>query len=578
MDEKKRNDDALFEALNKAKKKKRRKRWLTALIIIGIIVIALMITVTVLRRKVDARVATDEDKVLSKEAAYGSISTRVSGSGNIEDVDTETVTVPEGVEIDEVVVTANTKLREGDAIATLDLTSVLSTMAAVQDEIGELDKQLAEAKNDNVSSTLSAGVNGRLKKLYITPQADVAACMVENGALALISLDGKMAAEIENESLKSGDKVTVERADGKQLEGTVEKNVNGIATVLVTDNGPELDEQVRILDADGKLLGKAGLTIHSLFRLTGFAGTVAYISARENQDVYPATTICTLTNTATGARYNSILKQRGEKEETLLELLTLYQRGALCAPFDGTVIRIDYDENSSSANTAAPASTAQSDMSSYASAFGFSYPTASAGTTTAAKSSDEETDGIAVVKMAPDKSMKVSISVDENDILSLEKGQLAEVTIESVGKQAFTGLVTEVDRNAASGTSGTGAYAAEVTFAKEKGMLGGMTAEVVISIQGTDNVLIIPTDAVNKTAAGAFVYTEYDEETKQFGGITPIEVGISNDDDTEVRSGLKEGMTVYYTEKKEDLFFMMMGGPNGMNGRPNSRPGGSYPG
>ncbi len=77
MDEKKRNDDALFEALNKAKKKKRRKRWLTALIIIGIIVIALMITVTVLRRKVDARVATDEDKVLSKEAAYGSISTRV---------------------------------------------------------------------------------------------------------------------------------------------------------------------------------------------------------------------------------------------------------------------------------------------------------------------------------------------------------------------------------------------------------------------------------------------------------------------------------------------------------------------
>ena len=100
-----------------------------------------------------------------------------------------------------------------------------------------------------------------------------------------------------------------------------------------------------------------------------------------------------------------------------------------------------------------------------------------------------------------------------------------------------------------------------------------MTAEVVINIQGTDNVLIIPTDAVNKTAAGAFVYTEYDEETKQFGGITPIEVGISNDDDTEVRSGLEEGMTVYYTEKKEDLFFMMMGGPNGMNGRPNSRPG-----
>ena len=89
MDEKKRNDDALFDALNKAKKKKRRKRWLTALIIIGIVVIALVITVSVLRKKVDARVAADEDAVLSRQAVLGSISTRVSGSGNIEDVDTE---------------------------------------------------------------------------------------------------------------------------------------------------------------------------------------------------------------------------------------------------------------------------------------------------------------------------------------------------------------------------------------------------------------------------------------------------------------------------------------------------------
>ena len=585
MDEKKRNDDALFEALNKARKKKRRKRWLTALIIIGIVVIALVITVSVLRKKVDARVAADEDAVLSQQAFLGSISTRVSGSGNIEDVDTEIVTIPEGVEIDEVVVKANTRLQKGDVIATLDLTSVLSTMATVQDEITELDDQLADAKNDSVPSTLSAGVTGRLKKLYLTPQADVAACMVENGALALISLDGKMAAEIESADLKSGNKVTVERADGKQHEGTVEKNVNGIATVLVTDNGPELDEQVRILDAEGKNLGEAKLTIHSLFRLTGYAGTAAYISARENQDVYPATTICTLTNTATGARYNSILKQRSEKEDTLLELLGLYQGGALCAPFDGTVIRIDYDEDKNS-STAASGAAAQSSMSSYGAAFGVSGSTASA-SSSASNSGEEEVDGVAVVKMAPDKSMKVSISVDENDLLSLEKGQLAEVTIESVGEQTFSGIVTEVDRSAANSSAGVTSYAAEVTFAKEKGMLGGMTAEVVINIQGTENVLIIPTDAVNKTAMGAFVYTEYDEENKRFGGITPVETGISNDDFTEIRSGLQEGTTVYYTEKKEENPFMMMGGPGGMSGgmtvrpsggRPNSGPGGGFPG
>ena len=52
MDENRRNDDALFAALNRAKKKKKRKRWFTALAIIAVIAVALMITVNVLQKKV----------------------------------------------------------------------------------------------------------------------------------------------------------------------------------------------------------------------------------------------------------------------------------------------------------------------------------------------------------------------------------------------------------------------------------------------------------------------------------------------------------------------------------------------
>ena len=563
MDENRRNDDALFAALNRAKKKKRRKRWFTALAIIAVIAVALMITVNVLQKKVEKKVAVNEDEVLSYQAEYGSVSTRVSGSGNIEDVDTEIITVPEGVEIDDVVVKANTRLKEGDVIATLDLNSVLSAIASVQNEINELDSQLKEAGNDSASETVSAGVNGRLKKLYITEQSDVAACMVENGALALISLDGKMAAEIKNNSLKSGDRVTVEREDGSMLEGNVEKNVDGTATVLVTDNGPKPDETVRILDGEGEELGKASLFVHIPFRVTGYIGTVSYVSAVENQEVYPTSMICSLTNTATSARYNSILKQRGEKEETLLELLGLYQGGALRAPFDGSVIRIDYEEHQ---NEGAKPVTggAQSSMGSYASFFGMSVSTGPA--VSSMNDDDGDVEGTAVVKMAPDQSMKVSIHVDENDILSLEKGQAAEVTLEAAGDRVFEGTVTDVDRSA-SGDSGEASYAAEITFAKETGMLGGMTAEVVINIQGNENVLIVPTDAVNKTAVGAFVYTEYDEETKTFGGMTTVEPGIANDDYTEIRSGLEEGMTIYYTKKEElNPFLMMMNGTGGYPG------------
>ena len=558
MDEKKRTDDALFAALNKSKKKKKRKTAITALIIIAIIAVALLITVNVLRRRVDASIARDQDEVLRYDAAYGAISTRVSASGIIEDVDTEVVSVPEGVEIDEVVVRAGNVLHEGDVVATLDLTTVLSSMATVQSEIEELDKELADAGNDKVASSVRAGAAGRVKRIFVAPQDDVASCMVENGALALISLDGKMAVDFENSALTAGQAVSVEREDGSVIAGTVDKNVGGTVTVLVTDNGPRLDEAVRILDADGNELGAGELYIHSVFRVTGFAGTVSTVSARENQQVYASSSICSLSNTSYSAPYNSILKQRKDKEDTLLELLGLYQGGALRAPFDGTVLRVDYDADE--ADTAAQSATpSYSGMDSYYSYFMGGTTTTP---TTATTADTSNIAGTAVVTMARDESMLVRISVDESDILSLEKGQIAEVSIDSVGAEKLGGVVTEVDRTADS-TSGVSSYSAEVTFAKGAGMLSGMTADVVINIEGTENVLIVPTDAIHKTSAGAFVYTSYDEETKQYGGMTPVELGISNDEFTEIRSGLEEGTTVFYTEKEVDFFAMMMGGPRG---------------
>ncbi len=568
MDEVRKNDDALFEALNKAKRRKRRRRWITVLVILAIVASGILYAVNVLRKRVEASMATEGDEVLTYDASIGSISTRVSGSGTIEDVDTEKVTVPEGVEIDEVMVKSNDKLRKGDLIATLDLTSVLSTMASVQEELNELDKELASSSGDRVNTNVTAGVSGRVKKIYAKAKTDVAACMVENGALALISLDGKMAAEFENDSLSAGDKVRVERANGNVIDGSVEKRVGDLVTVLVTDNGPEVDEEVRILNENGVELGSGTLTIHSVFRVTGFTGTVSQVTFGENMLVNAASILFNLTDTGYSAHYNSVLRERKEKEKTLLELLGLYQGGALRAPFDGSILRIDYDENDKTATgaNASAASAGQTGMTSYGmySAMGSTATdVAATGTTTATAKEDE--DGIVIVTMAPDISMLVNIDVDEADILSLEIGQPAEVTIESVGENHFDGIVTDVDRTANS-SGGVTTYSAEVTFAKEKGMLSGMSADVIVNIQGSENVLIVPADAIHRTSAGAFVYTSYDEETKTFGGNMPVEVGISNDDFAEIRSGIEEGTTVFYTEKEEDNFYMMMGGP-GMNGR-----------
>ena len=254
MDEFQRKDDALFDALNKSKKKKRRRRLITVLVIVGVVVVALLIGISILRKKVEARMSLMDTEVLNYTAAYGNISTRVSSSGTIEDVDTEQITVPKGVKVEKVTARTNNALKEGDVIATVDLSTVISAMASVQEKIDKLDEELKKASSDQVSAAVPAGTNGRVKRVYVQKDDDVAACMVENGALALISLDGYLAVEFENSSLAAGDVVQVQREDGSMLQGKMLElagAVNCAADLKATELWPTAGtEQIFAWDPD----------------------------------------------------------------------------------------------------------------------------------------------------------------------------------------------------------------------------------------------------------------------------------------------------------------------------------------
>ena len=104
-------------------------------------------------------------------------------------------------------------------------------------------------------------------------------------------------------------------------------------------------------------------------------------------------------------------------------------------------------------------------------------------------------------------------------------------------------------------------------IAKEEGMLAGMSASTTISIEGVENALLIPVDALNRTSSSYYVYTSYDAETNTLSGMKEVTVGISNANYVEITSGLSEGDVIYYTEQ-EDMFasFMPSGmGDGGMN-------------
>ena len=524
MEEQQKTGEALFDKLSQEKKQRRRKRLRRVIIIVAVIFVALVMVVSHLRKNVDARFAATQKDVQSYTVAPGTIHTLVSGSGVLDQVDEEDVTVPAGVEVDEVIAEAGDAVAKGDLLAKVDMASVVDTLSSTQDQIKTLDKKINSAKSDTASTSVTTSVGGRVKKIYAQVGDNVVSSVTENGALALLSVDGYMAVDITAEGCTRGDAVTVTLSDGTAVEGTVESATLGTVTVLVTDNGPALDEQITVADAAGKTLGTGKLYIHSPVAVTGYVGTVKSISCKENANVTAGSTLMTLRDTKTSANFDALLRQRQDLEDTLTGLLTIYRDGAVLASQDGLVTSVEYDEDTATSAT--------------------------------------ETQ---ILTLYPQKQMTVTISIDETDILSLKEGQEAQITVSSVSDDAFTGSVTSISKVADTST-GVTRYSAEVTLDREEGMLVGMTADVDVRIEGTENALIIPVDALHQNSASYYVYTGYDEAQKRYTGRTEVTIGMQNDDDVEITSGLKEGDTVYYTEADSGGFgdFMVM--PGGMNG------------
>ena len=87
-------DEALFQALGKSKRAKRRRVLRTVIIVVCILAAGATGGVIYLRRQVREQFASTGQEVLSAAAERGSISTVVSGSGTLMNVDTETSAPP----------------------------------------------------------------------------------------------------------------------------------------------------------------------------------------------------------------------------------------------------------------------------------------------------------------------------------------------------------------------------------------------------------------------------------------------------------------------------------------------------
>ncbi len=141
--------------------------------------------------------------------------------------------------------------------------------------------------------------------------------------------------------------------------------------------------------------------------------------------------------------------------------------------------------------------------------------------------------------------VQLTIQVDELDILTVKNGLEAQVTLDAMKGQSFTGTIKKID-TVGTNDGGNTKFAVTVTLPREKAMLDGMNASVKIITRTSEAAVTIPAAALVEDGGKTYVSTAYDEDEDVLGGLVEVETGVSDGELVEILSGLSLGDSYYY--------------------------------
>jgi len=152
------------------------------------------------------------------------------------------------------------------------------------------------------------------------------------------------------------------------------------------------------------------------------------------------------------------------------------------------------------------------------------------------------------------KSKLATITLNEVDVSKIDLGQKVTLTFDAVDGLTITGEVAEMD-GVGTVSQGVVSYALKISFDTDDPRIKpGMSVSAAIITATKQDILIVPSSAIKTNANGSYVEMfstpivtlpvtagsqGFTSQTKPIE--VPVEIGISNDTQTEITSGLKEG-------------------------------------
>ena len=372
----------------------------------------------------------------------------------------------------------------------------------VRAEVAGVVSSLKVAKGDEVTSGQEVAVIRDSSKMMLSllfPAADAANFSVGQSAQVVLdgtfeTLEGTITAVTGTDELSTGNLLTrtvtiaVRNAGGLTTAQAATANINGVSSIASATFAYQAE---RTLTAPA-------------------AGTVSAINVREGDAAAQDAILIELSGDDLTESIQSASETLRSAQISMENLQDTMNNYTITAPISGTVIEKDV------------------------------------------KAGDALTSGTTLCVLYDLSYLEMVINVDELQVSSLSVGQSVQVTADAVPDKTYVGEVTRVSMKGSS-SGGTTTYPVTVRIDDIDGLRPGMNANAEIVVANATSALCVPNAAI---VQGGYVLVTKDSpsaanaapEMDAPDGYVYVEVktGVSDDDYTQITSGLKAEDTIAY--------------------------------
>ena len=485
----------------------------------------------------------EEAQVITDFVSYGAITSTVEGSGITKAKNSETITLTTASTVQDVMVTEGEQVTAGTPLFTIDSEAARTAVQKAESDLKGYEKQLNTLQKDIAGLNLSAGYPGKLMDVVTLNPGDT---ISKGQKVATLSDDTRLRltqyySYAYEGAIYQGQSVNVSiPALMTTLAGTVEA-VHMVSRI--TPEGSKLFSADIIVKNPGSLtaemVASATLTANGETVYPYEAGKLAYYRTGDLCSTVNGTVISSsLIDYLQVSEGQVLVRIDGEESES--ELFSLQQNVeeaqkaldtarknlencSAVAPIDGTVIGLMLQPGMEiEANTAA-------------------------------------------ITIADTSTIMVDATVDERNVSYVKPGMM--VTIDQWGS-TFMGTVESVSLNSKA-ENGVASYPMVITVDNYDGtLMTGSYVNYSLVASENDNCLVLPIQCVKSVlledgSAGSVVFVKGDrpdnaiELTVEVDGVpkdfwpVPVEIGLSDDYNVEIKSGVEEGMEVFTTVRTE---------------------------